>query len=176
MKSIQSIFIVSIVSFFISCDSKKDDKETSKVAKQPIEIGDAKFIDEGKKSLNYFVKGDITNWIGSFADNAIYSWSNGDSIKGKSEIEKYWRDRREKIIEKYSYKNDEWLSFKVNQSENGITGDRLLFWFQATIKYKNGKPVTFWVHNDYHFDSNGKIDRAIQYVDRVPIINSQLKK
>jgi hypothetical protein len=32
-----------------------------------------------------------------------------------------------------------------------------------------------WIHTDIHFDANDKIDRAIQYIDRVPI-NAATKK
>jgi hypothetical protein len=41
------------------------------------------------------------------------------------------------------------------------------------VKYKNGKKLAFWVHTDYHYDANNKIDRAVQYIDRAPI-NSAL--
>ena len=32
-----------------------------------------------------------------------------------------------------------------------------------------------WIHTDQHFDANDKIDRVIQYLDRVPI-NAASKK
>ena len=26
-----------------------------------------------------------------------------------------------------------------------------------------------WIHTDYHFDANDKIDQVVQYIDRAPI-------
>ncbi len=48
-------------------------------------------------------------------------------------------------------------------------GNWLLSWFLVHTKYKNGKRVDMWVHNDLHFDANDKIDQMIQYIDRAPI-------
>jgi hypothetical protein len=44
------------------------------------------------------------------------------------------------------------------------------------VKYKTGKKLMFWVHTDYHFDANDKIDRAIQYIDMAPIKEAIAKK
>jgi hypothetical protein len=55
------------------------------------------------------------------------------------------------------------------------TGIWLLSWYQVSAKYKNGNRAGQWIHTDYHFDANDKIDRVIQYLDRA-VINAALKK
>jgi hypothetical protein len=32
-----------------------------------------------------------------------------------------------------------------------------------------------WIHNDFHFDANDKVDEVVQYIDRAPI-NTALSK
>jgi hypothetical protein len=51
-----------------------------------------------------------------------------------------------------------------------MAGIWLLSWYQVNVKYKAAaKPIGFWIHTDYHFDANDKIDRAVQYIDMAPI-------
>jgi len=45
----------------------------------------------------------------------------------------------------------------------------LMSWQQVTPIYKNGKTLTFWTHQDVHFNDNDKIDRLIVYMDRAPV-------
>ena len=35
--------------------------------------------------------------------------------------------------------------------------------------------MTQWIHTDYHFDRNDKVDRVIQYIDKAAI-NAALPK
>jgi hypothetical protein len=135
------------------------------------EIGDAKYVDMGKKNLDQLSSGDIDGWLNSFADNAVYRWSSGDSLSGKAAIGTYWKERRGKIIDSISYMNDIWLPLKVNKPQKGpdVAGNWLLGWYMVNVKYKNSKKLMFWVHADAHYDANDKIDIFVQYLDRAPI-------
>lgn len=125
----------------------------------------------GKKSLDQLSTGNVDGWLEGFADNAIYRWSSGDSLAGKAAIASYWKNRRSKVIDSLTYSNDIWLPVKVNRPQKGpdVAGIWLLSWYQVNVKYKNGKKLQFWIHQDYHFDSNDKIDITDQYMDRAPI-------
>ncbi len=137
---------------------------------QPVEFADPKYMSIGKKGWGQLASGDIDGWMSSFADNAVYVWSNGDSLAGKPAITQYWKDRRSKTIDSLKYLNEVWLPIKVNQAQSiEQSGNWVLSWHQVNVKYKNGKKLTFWTHTDTHFDSNDKIDRVIQYMDRAPI-------
>jgi hypothetical protein len=137
----------------------------------PVEFSDAKYSDIGKKNLAQLSSGDIDGWMSSYADNAVYRWSGGDSLSGKAAIISYWKDRRTKVIDSISFMNDIWLPIKVNKPQKGpdAPGNWLLSWYMVNVKYKNGKKLMFWTHTDMHFDNNDKIDVVIQYIDRAPI-------
>jgi hypothetical protein len=150
----------------------KDTLSTAKQTQVPqSEFADARYTDLGKNALQQLAAGDVNAWLDGYADNAIYRWSSGDSLVGKTAIANYWRDRRSKIIDSMSISNDIWLPLKVNRSQKGpdVPGIWLLGWYQVNVRYKNGKKLQFWVHNDLHYDKNDKIDLAIQYIDRAPI-------
>ena len=55
------------------------------------------------------------------------------------------------------------------------TGNWLLGWYKTTAKYKGGKSMTQWIHTDFHFDENDKIDEVNQYLDK-SAINEAMKK
>lgn len=138
----------------------------------PAEFADTKYVEMGKATLGAFEKGDVDAWLKDFTDNAVFLWSSGDSLAGKPAITDYWKNRRANVIDSIKFSNDIWLPIKINKSQ--VEGaDRpgvwLLSWYQVNVKYKNGKKLQFWVHNDYHYDANDKVDRAIQYIDRAPI-------
>lgn len=123
-----------------------------------------------------FRPGDIDGWMATFADNAVYVWNNGDSIAGKPAITAYWKKRRSDVIDSISFTNQIWLPIKVNQPQSvEQPGVWLLSWHLTMAKYKTGKRMAQWMHTDYHFDASDKIDRVIQYLDRVPI-NAATKK
>lgn len=150
----------------------KDTVSTAKETKTPqSEFADARYTDMGKKALAQLSAGDVDGWMNGYADNAIYRWSSGDSLVGKTAIANYWKERRTKIIDSIQFSNDIWLPIKVNQPQRGpdIVGIWLLGWYQVNARYKNGKKLMFWVHTDLHYDNNDKIDLAIQYIDRAPI-------
>jgi hypothetical protein len=163
-----------------SCNNKPADATTSaatdttateKKAPPQSEFADPKYTDIGKKGLAQLSSGDIDGWMSSFADNAVYRWSNLDSLTGKAAITSYWKERRGKVIDSMSFVNDIWLPIKVNTPQKGPdrVGVWLLNWTQVMVKYKNGKKLAMLVHSDMHFDSNDKIDTYIQYLDRAPI-------
>lgn len=63
------------------------------------------------------------------------------------------------------------MPVKVNTPQQQVQapGVWLLAWFQVNAKYKTGKSMSQWIHTDYHFDANDKIDQVVQYIDRAPI-------
>jgi hypothetical protein len=119
----------------------------------------------------------MDTWMSMFADNAKYFWNGGDSLIGKAAINDYWRKRRTEVIDSISFAYDIWLPVKVNESQQPMqtTGVWLLSWYQVSAKYKNGKTMSQWIHNDFHFDADKKVDQVVQYIDRAPI-NAALSK
>ncbi len=166
---------------FMACNNeKKEETKTGDETKtttggndQPpqSEMADAKYADWGKKLLDQMSAGNIDAWGDAYADSAKYVWSSGDSLTGKAAILSYWKDRRSNTIDSISFVNDIWLPIKVNRPQKGpdATGIWLLSWYQVMVKYKNGAKLGFWVHTDHHFNADDKIERTIQYIDRVPI-------
>jgi hypothetical protein len=143
----------------------------SSTTKPQSEFADAKYTEMGKQMLAQFESDDVDAWVNNFADNAVYLWSAGDSLVGKKAIADYWKARRANVIDSIKFTNDIWLPLKVNTPQKGpdIAGVWLLSWYQVNVKYKNGKRLGFWIHNDLHYNSDDKIDRQIQYIDRAPI-------
>ena len=144
---------------------------------QDVEFADPKYMDIGKAALAAMSKGDISGWLAGYADNAVYSWSAGDSLSGLPAITKYWTERRTKVIDSITFANDIWLAIKVNKPQRGpdMAGVWLMGWYHFNSKYKNGKSAGGWIHMDMHFNDAGKIDRSIQYIDKAPI-NAALGK
>jgi hypothetical protein len=178
------IFIIIFCSgTLLACNNSKTEtdnsmvKDASDTKPQQVEFADAKYTDIGKQMMQKFESGDIESYVNMFADNAVYSWSSGDSLAGKKAILDYWKDRRVNVIDSIHFSNDIWLPIKINQSQKGpdAPGNWLLSWYQVEAKYKTGKKLGFWVHTDYHFDGNDKIDRAIQYIDMAPIKAATMK-
>lgn len=136
----------------------------------PAEFADAKYAQIGKDFLANMSSGNMDSWANSMVDNVVWLWNNGDSIAGKQAVVAYWKDRRTNAIDSISFSNDIWLPVKVNTPQkNEQPGVWLLGWYQISAKYKTGKSMSQWSHIDYHFDANEKVDRVIQYLDRVPI-------
>jgi len=135
------------------------------------EFADARYTEMGKKVMSQLASGDIKGMMESYADNAVYIWSAGDSLAGKDAIDKYWTDRRAKVVDSVHYVNDIWLPIKVNRPQQGpdMPGVWLLGWVEVHVRYKNGSKLAFWVHTDYHFNNADKIDRQVTYIDRAPI-------
>ena len=142
-----------------------------------VEFADMKYMDIGKRGLQQLASADVDGWMSSFADNAVYLWSAGDSLAGKQAITNYWKDRRNNVMDSINFTNDIWLSVKVNQPQRGpdMPGVWLMGWYQFNVKYKNGKKVSGWIHADMHFNDKDQIDRTVMYFDRAPI-NAALGK
>ncbi len=181
----KTIALACATIFFMACSNQKsEDKSESKMdsasmapAKtQPAEFADPKYADIGRSGLASLSAGNVDAWMGSFADNAVYVWNSGDSLAGKAAITAYWKKRRGDVIDSISFSNQVWLPIKVNQPQSvEQPGVWLLGWYFTSAKYKTGKRMAQWIHTDMHFDANDKIDRVIQYLDRVPI-NAAAKK
>ena len=65
----------------------------------PVEFADMKYADILKSGQAALAKGDVPAWMASFADNAVYSWGNGNSIAGKPAITQYWTKRRAEVYD-----------------------------------------------------------------------------
>jgi hypothetical protein len=141
----------------------------------PAEFADPKYADVGKKQLAALSSGDIDGWLALFADDAVYVWNNGDSLAGKTAISAYWKKRRTEVIDSISFAEDIWLPVKVNQPQQSeAPGVWLLSWYRTSAKYKGGKSMNQWIHTAMHFNTNDKVDRLIQYLDRAAI-NAAIK-
>ncbi len=169
------LLVALCCSLFVACTNqkpaeKKSDAAPAETKLQPAEFADAKYAEIGKKGLAALSSGDIDVMMANYADNAVYQWNSGDSLAGKQAITDYWRQRRTEVIDSISFSDAIWLPIKVNQPQSvEQPGIWLLSWFQVDTKYKTGKKMTQWLHTDFHFDANDKIDRVVQYIDRVPI-------
>lgn len=177
MKKVIIMMLPCIV--MLSCNSGEEaktlssgsDSGDSSKAEQQAEFADPKFVELGKASFAKFAAEDVDGWAASLSDNIVYLWSGGDSLVGKKAVVDYWKARFANVVDSVSVANDIWLPIKVNKPQQGpdMVGNWLLSWHQVTAKYKSGKSITFWVHTDYHFDSNDKVDRYITYMDMAKI-------
>ena len=156
----------------VSCNDKDDKETTATTSNEPQQavFADPKFTELGKKGITSLSTGDLKDWIDGFADNAVYYWNNGDSLKGKAAITDYWTNRRKEAIDTMMISNQIWLPVTVNKAQaNERTGNYLLCWYRVEAKYKTGKSMSQFIHTVLHFDTNDKIDFVSQYLDRVPI-------
>ncbi|WP_133242663.1 nuclear transport factor 2-like protein [Flavobacterium psychrotolerans] len=169
--------IILFTSVFVGCKNEEPKKENLNAPKAiPAEFADSKYEVIGKKSLMDLEKGDINSWVSAFSDDAVYKWNNGDSLVGKVAIVKFWKDRRANVIETITFKNAIWLPINVKEPQSvEKPGIWLLGWYEVIVKYKKGKTMKQWIHTDYHFDANDKVDRVIQYIDRA-VVNDALSK
>ena len=129
--------------------------------------------DEAKNSLMAFSKGDVNGMTALYDDNARFLWSGGDSLIGKKAIQDYYTGRW-KLIDSLTISGQVILPVKVNvsQTPGHTVGKWVLVWSNIHVKYKNGKKISFWTHVDYHYNDAGKVDVAIQYIDRHPILEA----
>ena len=120
-----------------------------------------------KQSFEAFARGDIDAMTANFADTLLYSWSSGDSLRGKKAVADYYKGRRS-LIDSVSVAEPIVLPIQVNESQSKYapTGKWVLYWAMLNVKYKNGKKISFWMHNVNHFNEAGKVDYIGQYIDR----------
>jgi hypothetical protein len=181
MKKILSGFVISAI--LISCGGDKKDGEmamgkdttmaaATETAKAPAgaELLEMSKADPVKKGMMAFSSKDIEGMTAEYADTVHYTWSSGDSLIGKQAVKDYYNGRL-KLIDTLTYSDFILLPVKVNESQTPMapTGDWVLAWAFAHVKYKNGKKLNFWVHQVNHYNSGGKIDFVGQYLDRAPI-------
>jgi hypothetical protein len=177
----KNVFVIwACLAVMMAC-SKPEEKAPVPVAetKPPqAEFADPKYAEIGKKHMAALSNKDVDGFMTSFSDNAKYYWSAGDSLIGKSAITAYWKNRFATVVDSVSFVNDIWTPLKINVPQRGpdAPGVWLLGWYQVKVKYKNGQKLSYWVHTDFHFDSSDKIDIAILYMDRAPIIAALAKK
>jgi hypothetical protein len=174
MKPLLILFATSFL--FFACRDEHQQSPGSTMVKSmsekpQAEFADAKFTTMGKQLMKEFETGDIQAFSNAFADNAVYAFSAGDSLVGRKAIFDFWQKRRHEAIKAIQFSNDIWLPIQVNQPQKGpdMKGIWLLNWYMANVTYNTDKSLTFWVHTDYHFNTENQIDRAVQYIDRAPI-------
>jgi hypothetical protein len=152
-------------------ETKSADSAAAPAKKGPAELLDMSLAEPMRASFTAFTKGDIDGFTSEFADNVKYYWSGGDSAIGKQAAKDYWTGRW-KLIDSLSHSDDIYLPIQVNESQTPLerTGKYLLHWTLITVKYKNGKKLTFWLHNVNHYNDAGKIDEVVSFYDRAPIV------
>ncbi|MBA4057371.1 MAG: hypothetical protein C0490_21840, partial [Marivirga sp.] len=127
------LILVLIAGALLCACQPKPEAETAPVDVKPqaVEFADQKYIDIGKQGLRSLAEGNVADFMSDIADNAKYSWNNGDSLVGKPAIEAYWMDRRGKAIDTITYVNDVWLTVKANEPPANFlpTGVYLFGWF-----------------------------------------------
>ncbi len=181
MKKILLFFIIAACLF--ACNDAKqeatpaaaDSKGTASTAKPPVElILDSSWIAATKASMAAFENKDINGYTADMDDNIKFRWSSGDSLTGKQAVKDYYNGRFN-IIDSIKFSNPIFLPIMANVSPNGgatMGGKWMLNWYRVNVKYRNGKKISFWVHNAQHYNDAGKIDDAAQYIDKQPIIEA----
>ncbi len=155
-----------------ACTEQKPAEEAEGLTPPPVEITADTYVKSCQQALAGLTRGDIDAFVKDMADSCIYRWNNVDSIAGKSAITEYWKDRRANSIDQISFDNEIWLPLKVNSSEQVRQGNWVLSWYRVNATYKTGKSMTQNIHTIYHFNDQGQLDEAIQYLDRVPIVQA----
>jgi hypothetical protein len=169
---------VMLSAFIMACNNEKKEEaatpDTGMAAPPEKKAGDELLpmseADGAKASLAAFTKKDVDGMTSNYDDNAKFYWSGGDSLIGKQAIKDYYVGRT-KLIDSINYSDIIVLPVKVanSQSPYHTIGKWVLVWAYAHVKYVNGKKLNFWFHNDYHYNDAGKVDVAIQYIDRAPL-------
>jgi hypothetical protein len=180
----KKLFVFALLCFLVfSCnsrqgsvgnsDSSANSADTVYKDHRQFEFADAKYTDLGKAAMSEFQRGDIDRWLTYYADAAVIHQSPVDSLSGKVEIAKLWKERRRMQTGSITIENDIWLPLIVHKPKNRDDlkeGIWLLNWHHVNLEYKNGKRQIFWVHTDFHFDTNNKIDIMLEYFDPGPIL------
>lgn len=177
----KQFFLCAVVAtVFIACNNDpkeevKSDATTSSASadskKANFEVIGDSLAEPIKKSLAAFERGDAVAMTDMYTDDAVYSFSGGDTLVGRQSIQKYYESRT-KLIESIKFSHHIFLPVNAKESPNGGEtpgGKWVLSWQQVNVKYKNGKALQFWVHNAHHFNDAGKVDGAAQYIDKLPI-------
>ncbi len=171
MKKLTLLLTVGIV---LSCSAPTSEQPAASESSepQPVEFGDAKYIEMTKAALPAMVNQDLDAFVSGMADDAVYIFNAGDTLKGKAAIREFWGGRME-AIEQISFDNDVWLGVKVNDSQNVIPGNWVMAWMDVNATYTSGGSMSQSVHTLYHYTDNDQVDMVIQYLDRVPIMQAE---
>ena len=166
-------FVLTIV---VACKDKQETNASvagTTETKAPVELLDSTMIAPVKSSFDAFTKADVDGFTATYDDNVKLVWSSGDSLVGKQAVKDYYNGRW-KLLESVSFSNDIFLPIQANVSPNNSApvGKWMLHWVQVNAKYKNGKAITFWLHNASHYGENGKVDYIAQYIDRLPLVEA----
>jgi hypothetical protein len=150
--------------------AEKKVQEAAATSPPQYEFADPKYVEIGKQAFEALSKGNVDQWLGFFADNAVYQWNNFDSLAGKAAIDEFWRKRRTEVVNNLVFSGHIFLPMKVNKPQAGEqAGNWLLTWCVVDVTYQNGNKMVQFMHIDYHFDANDKIDRVLQFLDNEPI-------
>ncbi len=158
-------------------EGKMDDGTTTPVLsgdKKPAsELLDISAGDAVKASFEAFSKADIDGMTANYDDNIRYTWSGGDSAIGKQAVKDYYTGRW-KMIESLKFSDHIILPVQVNESQTPAAppGKWVLHWAKVDVAYKNGKKISFWMHDVNHYNTAGKVDFVGQYLDRHPIMEA----
>jgi hypothetical protein len=172
----------------VSCQNQKPAEEAAApageaaaapaVATSPTgaTFADAKYAEMGRVNLAKFAAEDMDGFFADHADNVVWQFNNGDSIVGKAAVVDYWKKRFADVIDSIAFSNQIWLAVEVKNPQSiEQPGVWLMSWYMVDSKYKTGKRMVQWIHTDMHFDANDKVDRVIQYLDRMPIAAAMKK-
>jgi len=183
MKKVLSLIILAAALHGCASDStdqkKKDEAAavaTTEAVKPatpppPAEIGDPKYIGMGKDALAALSARDFDGFTKGYADNVVYIWNNLDSLVGKANVIKYWKDRYATVLDSLSFSNQIWLPVKVNQPQSiEQPGTWLMSWYMVDAKYRSGKHMRQWIHTTMHYNADEKVDRVLQFRDTAPIM------
>ena len=187
MRKFLSGVVISLV--LLSCNNAKKDEvaksadSTTETAaatpekKAPVEVLDLSAADGVKQSFEAFTKGDIDGMSSNFADTILYQWSSLDTLRGKQAVVDYYKGRW-KVIDSANVSETIVLPIQANESQSkyAATGKWVLYWGLWHVKYKNGKKISFWMHNVNHFNDAGKVDYVGQYIDRQQILEASKSK
>jgi ketosteroid isomerase-like protein len=151
------------------------DSASTEVNSRDYSFGDDKYVQMAKQTMQDLSSGNVDGFLSTYADNAIYRFSGGDSLNGKQAITDYWKKRRLEVIDSLSYSGEVWLPINVSKpmTPNQLTGNYALTWNMVHAKYKSGKSMSQRMHMVFHFNDSDKVDRVTQYLDRVPVLAAQ---
>jgi hypothetical protein len=175
----KNLFLGMIISACLLACNNEAKKETASADSTTITSSDEKpatallnvsEADPLKKSWEAFARGDVDAMTTIYDDTVFYTWSGGDTLRGKQALTDYYKGRRN-LIDSIGISEQIVLPVRVNESQSKAApvGKWILFWAAVDVKYKNGKKIHFWMHNVNHYNDAGKIDFAGQYIDFAPI-------
>lgn len=176
MKYLFAMFFIA--SLMVSCDTatqEADDMPVEPEVQAPISLIDGTdYIEMAKAGLTAMTNQDLEGFIGNFTDDAVYQFNTGDSLAGIDAIREYWAGRME-VIDAITFSGEIWLPVSIMEGAdtNAGPGNWLLAWYSIEASYVDAGSMTQSIHTAYHWTPDGKIDRVVQYLDRLSIMEAQ---